>query len=102
MIEPAKWRDAVRIIEDEVQLDESPSRARLAYESRAYSRYKGALTAYTNTPTKANEKRLVTNTRNYVDLLNVLAAQIPTPEQWAAEERLKALCGCCIEEEDDA
>lgn len=102
MIEPAKWRDAVRIIEDEVQLDESPSRARLAYDSRTYSRYKGALTAYTNNPNKANEKKLVAATRNYIDLLNVLAAQIQSPGQWEAEERLKALCGCCIEEEDDA
>lgn len=93
MIDPAKWRDAVRIIEDEVQLDERPTSARTAYDSRAYSRYKGALTAYSNNQTPGNEKRLVKATRSYVELLNILAAQVPNRQQCEAEERLKALCG---------
>lgn len=93
MINAEKWRDAVRTVEDEIQLDEKPESARLAYESRAYSRYKGALTAYTNTQSAGNEKRLVTCTREYISLLKLIAAQIKSPAQWAAEERLKALCG---------
>ena len=92
MIDAEKWRDVVRIIEDESQLEEFPSRARQAFDSRAYSRYKGALTAYTNAQTKANEKRLVTCTREYVSLLNLLTAHQLTPAQEEAEERLKAIC----------
>lgn len=93
MIDAEKWRDAVRTVEDELQLDEKPECARLAYESRVYSRYKGALTGYRNNPTPTAEKRLITSTRSYMELLKVMAAQIQSPRQWAAEERLKALCG---------
>lgn len=93
MINADKWRDTVRTVEDELQLDEKPERARMTYESRAYSRYKGALTGYRNNPTPTTEKRLISATRSYMELLKVMAAQIQSPEQWAAEERLKALCG---------
>lgn len=95
MIITDQWRDMVRIIEDELQLDENPSAARLAYESRAYQRYKAAITAHRNDPSTKNEKRLVTTTRNYVAYLNIIEEtfKFRDPDAWAADEREKALCG---------